>query len=271
VMTGKRPQPYTRAHWFGRRSSDMKFSIESKPRERWMAPFRVTLYADDKSGLLPEEVSAVLELLLAGFKLTLVEIAFDFEGTKVDRKFVRRYGLFGKSRPTRSGKLTDYWGTRRGSKHVKSYWKPEIGKFRLELELHSRFLRRHQIRDPFDFPNLAQLLPRHHIWFVRIDDLKVIGHLRRRGFTGEEVIRICQRLDPLKRDICAALSHLRRNVHLKNVRRFVTPLRTNRLVREALKKWSAHWAKPQHALDERSGEKALVGFRSTPGPNKAVK
>jgi hypothetical protein len=251
----KRFQPYSRVHWFESRDSSMKFCIESWPRVGWIAPYRVTLYADDATGLSPEEVFGVLELLLGGFKLTLVEIAFDFEGTLVDRKFVRRFGLFGRSRPTPPGTKADYWGTRKGAKFVKCYSKSEIGKFRLELELRARFLRRHRIKDPYDFQNLAQLLPHRHIWFAKIDDLKLIDHLRRRGVIGEEVISICQRLDPLKRHIHAALSHLRRNVRLNNVRRVLTPLRANRLVREALAKWSANWARPRHALDESSEKK----------------
>lgn len=57
----------------------MKLCIESQPRVGWIPPYRITLIADDKMGLLPEEVFAVLEMLANGFKLTLVEIAFDFK------------------------------------------------------------------------------------------------------------------------------------------------------------------------------------------------
>jgi hypothetical protein len=58
----------------------MKFCIESQRRVGWIAPYRVTLIADDKIGLLPGQVFSVLELLPGRFKLTLVEIAFDFQG-----------------------------------------------------------------------------------------------------------------------------------------------------------------------------------------------
>ena len=248
-------QPYTQAHWFEHRTSGMKFSIESKPPMRWIPPYRITLFGDDKTGLLPEEVFGVLELLVGGFKLTLVEIALDFEGTKVNRSYIRRYGLFGRSQPKPSGKVTDYWGTRKGSKLAKSYWKSEIGRFRLELELRSRFLRRHNIEDPYDFQEFAQMLPRHHVWFTRIDDLKLIDHLRRRGLTGEEIIRICRHVDALKKSIHAALSYLHRKVRINNVRRVLTPLRTNQLVRGAFTKFSADWPEFEHAPDEGSGRK----------------
>jgi hypothetical protein len=223
----------------------MKFSIESKPQERWMAPFRVTLYADDKSGLLPEEVFSVLELLSATQRLTLVELAFDFCGPTIDRKFVRLFGLFGRSQRVRSSDKTDYWGTRKSSKLVKSYNKPEIGAHRVELELRSRFLRRYHIENPLDFPKLIDLLPRKHIYFAQLDDRKLIYHLRRRGMTREEVSLHRQWLDPSKCNIGAALFYLREELHLRNVRRLLSPLRTNRLVREALANWVALWVRPK--------------------------
>jgi hypothetical protein len=100
----------------------MKMLIESEPREAWLPPYRVTLYADDRTGLLPDEVFAVLEVL-PGFKLTLLELAFDFPVGKMTRKFVREQALFGKSRPVPSNNGTNYFGTRRGSKRVQVYEK----------------------------------------------------------------------------------------------------------------------------------------------------
>ena len=73
----------------------------------------------------PEDVLSVLELL-PGAKLVLVELAFDF-GFKsgVDGEYVRAHALFGKSRPNNVANLRGYdsWGTRRGSKFVRSYYK----------------------------------------------------------------------------------------------------------------------------------------------------
>jgi hypothetical protein len=160
-----------------------------------------------------------------------------------DRNYVRRYGLFGRSRPAPSTNEADHWGTRSGTKYVKSYDKPEIDALRVELELRSRFLRQHEIKDPYDFPKLTSLLPRKNIYFAKIDDLKLIDHLRRRGFSGEEIIRICRRVDSLKPNLYAALFYLRRKVHLTNVSRLLTSLRTNQAIREALGTWAEQWAK----------------------------
>jgi hypothetical protein len=115
-------QAYGRVHWFESRTSGMKFLIESERREAWLPPYRLTLYADDRTGLLPDEVFSVLEVL-PDFRLTMMELAFDFAPKHMDRKFVREHGLFGKSRPIPSVNGTDYYGTRRGSKRVQAYSK----------------------------------------------------------------------------------------------------------------------------------------------------
>ena len=118
----RRFQPYGYVRWFESRTSAMKFLVESDRREAWLPPYRLTLYADDRTGLLPNEVFSVLEVL-PDFRLTIVELAFDFAPDQMNRKFVREHALFGKSRPVASKDGSDYWGTRRGSKRVQSYLK----------------------------------------------------------------------------------------------------------------------------------------------------
>ena len=70
-------QGYGRGHWFKRYGSEMKFCVASEPREPWLAGYSVTLFADDKTGLLPDEVFPIRELM-PDAKLTLMEIAVDF-------------------------------------------------------------------------------------------------------------------------------------------------------------------------------------------------
>jgi hypothetical protein len=103
----------------------MKFLIESARREAWLAPYRLTLYADDNTGLLPGEVFGVFEVL-QDFQMTVLELAFDFAPGHIDRKFVRNHCLFGKSRPVPAVNETDYFGTRRGTKRVQSYHKKGV-------------------------------------------------------------------------------------------------------------------------------------------------
>jgi len=70
-------QPYGRAQWFWSEKSGMKFAIECEPLHPWIAPYRLTLIADDRSGLGPREVFRIIELL-PKFKLTTLELALDF-------------------------------------------------------------------------------------------------------------------------------------------------------------------------------------------------
>lgn len=191
----------------------------------------------------------------SSLKITLAEVAFDFSGSTIDRTFVCRRGLFGRSKRVKSKNATDYWGSRQSIKKVKSYAKSEIDAHRLELELRPRFLRRYHIDDPFEFTRLIELLPHKHISFERINLQKLRDYLRHRGFSDEEIASTCRFVDPCECNTGAALAYLREEVRLSNVRRFLTPLETNRLVREALEIWCPIWGRPRHALGEGSRKK----------------
>jgi hypothetical protein len=115
-------QAYGRVHWFAHRKSSMKLLLESERRERWLPRYRLTLYADDRTGLLPAEVFSVLEVV-EGFRLTLLELAFDFDTEVGTRKFVEKQTLFGKSHRAPSVDETDYVGSRRAGKLVRIYEK----------------------------------------------------------------------------------------------------------------------------------------------------
>jgi hypothetical protein len=68
---GGRFQAYGRVHWFRSTTSCMKVLIESERREAWLPRYRVTLYADDNTGLLPDEVFGILEVL-GDFRMTII-------------------------------------------------------------------------------------------------------------------------------------------------------------------------------------------------------
>src|SRR5207253_11895 len=68
---------YGHAQWFKHSSSAIKFNIEGDPQRRFLSPWRVTVVGDDFSGLPKQRVMEILAVI-PGFKLTLVEIAFDF-------------------------------------------------------------------------------------------------------------------------------------------------------------------------------------------------
>jgi hypothetical protein len=234
-------QPYARVHWFKDWHSDMKLKIESRRREPWMPLYRITLYADDRVGLLPEQLFAVLEVI-PRFKLSVIEIAFDFSPW-ISRTLLSQRVLFGKSRPAPPIETTLYWGSQKGSKGARLYHKEEIDKYRVELELHAKFLRAYQIWDIFDFQKFCELLPVRHIYYARFAVERLIVLLRSMGMSYGQIWKILRDLALLEDDVWPTLNYLRLEVGLKNARRLLVPLKTNWLIREALEKWTAMWPK----------------------------
>src|SRR5215472_16751662 len=113
-------RPYGHRQWFHAEKSKMQFYVESDRKEGWLAPYSVTFIADDRTGLLPQEALAILEVMPAA-RLTMVELAIDFSPvTNVTRDFVLRFGVFGKSRRDLSSEnpMVDWWGTRKGGKRI---------------------------------------------------------------------------------------------------------------------------------------------------------
>ena len=222
----------------------MKFCVESNPREAWLASYSVSMFADDRTGLLPDEVFPIRELM-QGAKLTVVEVAIDFSMvTEVDRQFVRRHGVFGKSQRDLSSKnpAVDWWGKRKSGKRVKSYRKDVIAAHRVEFRIRRRFFEPQGINDLFDLWKIEDLLPGRHILCARIDEGKLVAQLRRTR-DAKESLSILKRVVALDGDLTAQLSFLRQSVGLKNVRRLLIPLPINRQIREAFKVWGALWPK----------------------------
>jgi hypothetical protein len=140
--------------------------VESRPLKQCFPPNRVVVFPQDTTLLRATDLAPILERL-TGPKFQLVEVACDFPfASIVDTEFVERHGVFGKSRPHRVGQIPAYdsWGSRKGSKFVKSYYKPEISGHRVELEFHAPDLRRYGIANVFQFPKFATLIPEHHIF-----------------------------------------------------------------------------------------------------------
>jgi hypothetical protein len=223
-----------------------------------IAPFKVTLIARDEVGLQRTDVLSILELL-PDSRIVLVELAFDFGfRSGVDGAFVRRHALFGKSRPNQGGvyRCWDSWGSRRGAKYVRSYFKPKLGVHRVELELHRKFLRRNGIKDIFDFNRLVEIVPQRHILFAKLDKNIIVRHLKNAGHDRYEVRQILERVSEHD-DIYAQCAVLRKRGRLKNVRRALVPLHTNRLVRKAIKRWAAQWPKGPKRLEGRDESQTL--------------
>jgi hypothetical protein len=168
--------PYRRLQWWRDSHSGLMLLVESEPTKHWLRwPFRITIIADDATGLLPAQLFRILEVI-PGLRLLMMEIAFDFAGDLTRREILQRV-LFGKARPARSNEEVLRWGNRH-SKMAKVYFKPEIQCWRFELELHSRFLNKHRILDPYDFPRLAEILA-SEISFHTMNLQKLVRRLER--------------------------------------------------------------------------------------------
>jgi len=79
-------------------------------------------------------------------------------------------------------------GLRKGSKYVRFYYKEEIDKYRVELELHAKFLRSYRIRDTVRLPEILRALA---------DSAHLLRALRRT----EVVYHASQHADELRGDL----------------------------------------------------------------------
>jgi hypothetical protein len=222
--------------------SGAQILVYSERKSRKLAPYRITFIPADKVGLRPEDALAVVRCV-DGHRIALAEVALDFPfGCGLNCAFVRQHGLFGKSRPYSVGKKPgwDAWGSRRGAKFVRSYYKKEIGAHRLELQAQARLLRENRIDEVRDLPRLAKILPGHHIWFARLSEEKLTAALGKSGLGPEKVREITDGVAARKKNLWAALRYLRR-WGLKNSRRLVVPIQVNHDVREALNRWATRW------------------------------
>ena len=210
----------------------------------WLAPARIIVTARDAIGLQFADVCSVFELL-SNPQLVDVEIALDFPiNSVIDVAFVERHAIFGKSQPRNVGKhpLYSNYGTRVGSKFVRSYAKFEIQRHRVEPNFHRRDLKRFGIKDIFNLHTLADILPRH-IFFAQLSRAKLEQNLHRQDFSIQKQQAILREAEKLERNLCQALKYLRRTARLKNTRRLLSPLDDlNRVVLAAINKWAEEWA-----------------------------
>lgn len=234
---------YSLVYWFEHVGSGMKICLESKRQQPWLAKYRISFYADDRTGLLRTIVLSVLELL-PRLTLSFCEIALDFSPlSNVGRRYVLARAVFGKSRRDLAAvnPMADWWGSRLAAKRIVSYSKDSIWGHRVEFKLRSRFLLHYGIHDVLDLPKLLEILPHHHILFARLDEDRLERGLRNSGLNAASITTICETTRQKEADLSAVLSYLRRIVGLKNVRRLLVPLATNRLVRHAVKRFAEQW------------------------------
>jgi hypothetical protein len=243
----QRPGDFVPYQWVARitgTGSIREVVISYDRQARWLAPSRVIIIARDRLGLQFADVCSIFELL-ADPKIIDVELAFDFPiACIVDVNYVEQYGVFGRSQPRNVSRnpLYSNYGRRVGSKFVRSYAKVEMSCHRVEFGFHLLDLKRFRIKSIFDFHKFIDILPRH-ILFAQLSKQKLLQQLRRKGFSAKKQQKILRGVKALQGNLCQTLRYLRRTARLKNTRRLLVPLdEVNRVVLEALKKWSAEWS-----------------------------
>lgn len=89
---------YARSREYQSLTDDTKVFWQYQRLKGWLKPWKITIVADDQTGLSCEQIQQVLGHC-RHYRFLIVEIAVDFVPTTgVDGSFVRQHGIFGKSR-----------------------------------------------------------------------------------------------------------------------------------------------------------------------------
>lgn len=224
---------YARCRQYKSLVDDTKIYWQYERQKSWLRPWKITIVADDSTGLSYGDIENVLRHCKF-YKFLTVEVAIDFSpDTGVNRRFVRRHATFGKSRRVHRNKKSPlYWGARKSDKLVRCYPKEALDNYRMELELHSQLLRREQISTLDDFDGLPDSIYPRHFQFVDVDWVRLKQCLSRKR-DGHDLIAGAQVR-------AASLSRLRRYLRkhgVANFHRFLTPLALNERVDRALTRW----------------------------------
>lgn len=233
------PQTYRRVRSLKNTTTDTTLWIQYWPILPGLRPAKLTLIANDRKGLRRPELEQVIRQFEEPRLLT-VELAFDFsKASGVDRGFVLRHGVFGKSRIVGGGAHQNArLGGRDSDTMVRVYPKGETSSFRVEIELHSSWLRRNNVIGVGDLPKLADLLLPKRLLFVQIDWESLSRHLARKGLPAAKLVSEAKLRS---HSIHETMKFLRNEVGLCNVRRFLRPLRINRPIQRELQIWANGW------------------------------
>jgi hypothetical protein len=194
------------------------------------------MVSDDKTGLSRDEIQRVLRHCRS-YQLLTVEIAIDFApSTGVNKQYIRRHAVFGKShRREKRTKADLYYGSRKSDKLVRCYEKTEVGAYRVELEAHSGLLRRNGIVSLDDLIRLPELICPKHFSLVALDWDQLRRYLASK--MGDRSDRVNAGARRRRTSVLRLQRYLRRKGVL-NTHRFLVPRTINKDVKRALNKWA---------------------------------
>jgi hypothetical protein len=131
------------------------------------------------------------------------------------------------------------FGSRKSGKLVRCYSKPELGIFRVEVELHADLLRSHSITQADDLVELAHLVYPKHVQFIDFDWQRLKLYLTRKmGVRGEGVFAEAKERATSIQDVARYL----RQTGVLNVHRFYRPVPLNRRIVSSLDVWARTFA-----------------------------
>jgi hypothetical protein len=236
VRTQTTTRTYRRVSEHVNPRSGVRLFLQYQPDLPGLAPFKGTLVPLDRRGLSCADVEQVVNQF-GKYRLLLLEIAFDFpRESGIDFNFVQRFGIFGKSRPNNSPLFTrsGLYGSKKAAKMVRVYPKKELDSFRVELEVHSPWLRRYGIVTLQDLAKLPQSLFPKHIRFVNMNWTALTKHLSRRGLNSAYIIREAKN----RSSIHAVIEFLRNSIGVHNPHRFLRTVAPSQKIFQSLKNWA---------------------------------
>jgi hypothetical protein len=236
VRSQTNAQTYRRVAEYVNLRSGVRFFLQYQAQLPGLAPFKGTIIPRDDRVLSRDEIQQVVGQF-STYRLLLLEVAFNFpprSGINLD--FVRRFGIFGKSRPNQLRLLKHgvLYGSRKSSKLIRVYNKKALDVLRVELELHSAWLRHFGVATLRDIRQLPQALFPRHFRFVNINSMALRKHLSRRGMRSGHIIQ--QAKD--RSDSIHALMELLRHSGVHNPHRFLMTLAPSREIFQSLKNWA---------------------------------
>ncbi len=222
-------ETYRRVRSLENPKTGTKISVQYKRAHGYLKAHRVTVVGCDATGILWPDLKAIGDAF-ANFAIRMIEVAFDFAPSSgVNQDFALKHAIFGKSRPRHNPEHpgTLHFGTRRSDKFVRCYWKEQVASYRIELELHGRWL-------PDTDCLLYQLVvgPKD-FRFVNFDWHAVDRHLHGKGVRWKQ-IAAGSRLH--SNSIHELLRYLR-SVRVNNLDQFLRTSEKDTLIRDAFELW----------------------------------
>lgn len=234
-----RIRTYERVRNFKNYKTGTTIDVQYRARPPWLQPIKLTVVAEDPKGLQRPEFESICGQF-SWARLLTVELALDFQyGSKVNRSFVLAHGVFGRSALVGGRLFRDLrYGTRHSETLVRAYDKPKINCFRVEIELHSKWLRKFGLGQPVHLSKLPPLLCFDRVLFVEVKWDVLTEYLERKNYDASTL----EKVRAQSWSIDHTLNCLRRQVSLVNVRRFLKPLPVNSVIKHRLRAWAIRWS-----------------------------